>query len=106
MNDCIYCGAYADSIDHIVSCSYTGHASRKRKSGKVDNGYERVPACRECNNFLYNFLIFDIEERREYVQQRLKERYGSYVHWTEEELAELGPTLRSAVITGNRKVVK
>src|ERR1041385_4788807 len=99
---CTYCNSpYGDTLDHVVPWSYTHGTKRRGKPGAADNGHRRVPACRECNNLLSDALLFTVRERRAYVRQRLRERYGVPVRWTDEELDELGPTLRSAILAGN-----
>ena len=58
---------------------------------------DTVPSCRECNSILGNRLFQSIGDRAAYLVGRLESRYKKLLStpsWTEDELAELGRTLR------------
>jgi len=49
--------------------------------------------------------LWTVPERKAYIKQWLKRRYGHYLelpHWAEDELDELGPTLRQYVESGGK----
>lgn len=56
-----------------------------------------VPACRDCNRALGGQPLFTIQERRAYIRARLWRKFGQLIGmpgWKDEELEELGPSLR------------
>lgn len=92
---CVYCGMAADSRDHVLPRHFTGVAGRKSTP--------TVPACKQCNSMLSDAVYSTIQERREHVQERIRQRYAkvlAYPEHTERELASMGHTLRSAVEYG------
>lgn len=63
-------------------------------------GCELVPACSECNTLLGSLLLTSVEARAAYLAGKLEMRYRKLLKspkWTEEELEEVGPTLRSTL---------
>jgi hypothetical protein len=91
MSTCIYCGDAASDRDHVVPVYY-----RSVRTYETDT----VPACRDCNSaILSNRPLFTVEDRRAYVAGALRRRLAKTrsVEWTDEELADLGPALRTAV---------
>lgn len=97
---CTYCGEPAESLDHVVPVSFT-HANRpKGKQGEFNNGFERVPACRDCNGTLRNLMINSVEALAAYLAGRLESRFRKVLkmpRWDEDDLEELGHALRSSV---------
>jgi hypothetical protein len=93
---CTYCGSTATDRDHVIPVSLTTCYTKRYGDVAVT-----VPACRECNAILGNRLFKTFEARAAYVASRLKARYKKLLaapSWTDEELAELGPSLRSSII--------
>lgn len=94
--DCHYCGAPADTKDHIVPIAYlrNGRPQGSRSVGTT------VDCCRECNSLLGAKALFSIEERAYEVSECLLRRYKKEINapvWTDDELAELQPTLRRQI---------
>lgn len=61
-----------------------------------------VSACRECNCLLGSRPLMTLTARREFLKARYRKRYARALEapiWTAEELAELGPGLKTAVLT-------
>lgn len=93
--DCAYCGKIATDVDHVPP------VSRKDEMQPVDRFC--LPACRECNGALSNHLILNPADRRQYVRDWLRKRYGKLLRskdWTDVELKEFGPTLRKKLRAG------
>ena len=65
---CHYCGAAAESKDHLEARTWTGHRGK---------GYRGpwVWSCQECNSILSDKRIPDTEDRRDFVAVRLIEMY-------------------------------
>ena len=94
--DCHDCGAPADTKDHIIPISYRRPA---RTSGMRRSG-ETVDCCAECNSLLGAKALFTIEERAEEIARMLTRRYKKELNapiWSEEEIEELGPSLKNSV---------
>lgn len=99
--DCIYCGAYADTRDHFIPWSYNHVGKRKNVFGKDtierDNIY---PSCKECNCIAGNKIFNTLEDKREYIQECLENKYRKILEmpdWTEKEIKELGYNLRNTI---------
>lgn len=54
---CVYCGAYADTVDHVDPVSISGEA--------LPSLDKLVPACRRCNSIKGN----KVKKRCNYVNQ-------------------------------------
>ena len=94
--DCHYCGAPADTKDHIVPISYlrNGRPKSARAIGTT------VDCCKECNSLLGAKALFSIPERAHELSECLERRYRKELNapvWTDEDLAELGPSLQNQV---------
>jgi NMD protein affecting ribosome stability and mRNA decay len=95
--DCHYCGAPASTKDHIVPISY--NYTQRPKSHRSKGGVT-VDCCRECNSLLGAKALFSIEERAHEIAECLERRYKKELKapvWTDEDLAELGPSLQKQV---------
>ena len=95
--DCHYCGAPADTKDHIVPISYNYTQRPNNSPGK---GGQTVDCCRECNSLLGAKALFSVEERAHEIAECLERRYKKELKapvWSEEDLAELGPALRKQI---------
>jgi hypothetical protein len=95
---CFYCGEPADSIDHTYPVS---SLTNLLNSGlELPGRMYIVPACRECNSFLGKEIFATLASRKAYIRKRLRKRYKKYLNqplWTEEEIDELGDSLRGLV---------
>ena len=68
--------------------------------GRTFGKDEVVPACYDCNTSLGNKALLTIAHIADWLSKRLKRKLDklSKLQWSPEELADLGPTLRSYVI--------
>ena len=92
---CTYCGDVAEDLDHVVPHSYASSTDKRSyKKTKV------VPCCKRCNSLLGNKHYFVIGERADYLFNTYK-RNGdellSLPEWTEEELEDMGTTLKKTL---------
>ncbi len=93
---CTYCGVDAQARDHVIPVLYAGKAGTR---GAFTN-FDTVPTCHECNSLLGSKMFPTFEARAGYIVKRLRERAKKLLaepSWTADEIAELGPTLRSAI---------
>ena len=94
--NCHYCGAPADTKDHIIPISYLRNSRPNAARGIGDT----VDCCRECNNLLGAKALFSIEERAHEIAECLTRRYKKELNapiWTDEEIEELGPSLQKSI---------
>ena len=88
---CTYCGDIGADRDHIIPASWRG---RRLYTDKT------TPSCKDCNTrILRDRPIFTIQERGLCVLQTLRKRLNKLhcPEWRTDELADLGPVLRSSV---------
>ena len=94
---CIYCGQPANSVDHFIPSSFLEDISDL----EVDVPHqELLPACLECNSIKRDRVFDTIREARRHIHARLREKYHKFLEipdWSEDELEELGYSLRQAV---------
>lgn len=106
-HDCVYCGAMAQGLDHIIPVSY----SCTTRSNATWNDDEVVPACRECNCLLSNKWLPSIQERAAHLFSQLIIRHKQLLRfpdWTEAELTKVGMRLQKQIRAKlkNREFVK
>lgn len=90
---CTYCGALANDRDHVIPAAYEGV--------RVFTPSNWVWACRECNAILQDNMFVTVEERAAYLAEQLERRHRRLLkmgRWYPNELDELGPRMRAAVI--------
>jgi len=97
---CIYCGQPADTIDHVPPVS---RIDDYRAMDKVRELFVTVHCCRQCNNILGNSLQPTIIDRCEYLKDKLARRMTRVTLWSDDELGDIGPNLRSKLIENNRR---
>jgi hypothetical protein len=92
-------------LDHVIPVSTT--LAGKRVSGKAYAHLPRTPACKQCNSILGNAYLLTWQERKEFVAAALRKKLRSlkYVHWTEDELKEVG-RLRSYIEAKNEEYIE
>lgn len=96
---CTYCGEDATGVDHLTPRSFASAAGNQGQADRSIGG-PRVPCCRDCNLMLGSKLNFNVGDRRTHVYMKLHERFGHVLQladWTEEELSELGPAIKSTI---------
>jgi hypothetical protein len=92
---CFYCGYLADNRDHITPHSFLSNSSKRKFRGK-----EILNACGECNKSAGAKGAIFLEDKIKFLIERYTIRYQLNVlipEWSDEELAELGRSLKSAV---------
>ena len=107
---CYYCGLPAESVDHVVPQSMLDEWIRlgDLENYRLATGRNRrltVPACQQCNSILGAKYDATLEDRRDRLKGRLRQKYArvlSMPEWTPDQLAELGPRLREHVESGLR----
>lgn len=93
---CAYCGADADTAEHLVPYRYI--------LGANDRTEWLVPACRECNSVLGACEETSLGERAAELKRLMEVRYRKLLdrpRWTDSEIAtaELEGELRRHVLT-------
>lgn len=94
-NVCAYCGQRAVGMDHIPPISALYY--------KGSEGFDHfwvVPCCNECNSLLSNSEAEDFGARAWHLHVAYRKRYSKILQvqdFTEEELEEMGPNLRSYI---------
>ena len=86
---CAYCGAYANSVDHVVPYVWEEEVD-------FDN---LVPACMPCNSAASSTIFTTLGDKRDYILER---RFGgnrqkSVSLWLKEDYDPLGYSLKSAM---------
>lgn len=98
---CVYCGEIADTKDHFIPRAFV---KRVRELGWHDpSTFLLVPACKECNSTAGSEVFALLKDKRNYIHNCYKRRYKKILEmpdWTQSELNELGPTLKSSVLQG------
>ena len=94
---CFYCGDPANTLDHVPPLSAMETLDReKRKKDRIPAAL--VPCCSECNNALGDRQLWTVFDRLLYLETY----YDAYFKkqksmWSEDEIEELGPSLKEAV---------
>ncbi len=94
---CFYCGEPAQGRDHFVPRSFQ---QRIEDFGWAKKGNVLVPACTECNSTANDKVFKTLTAKRAFIHSRYRVRYAKLLdapHWTQEEIDELGKSLRSHV---------
>lgn len=97
--NCVYCGCLADTRDHVIPLSYSrsGNQKDRRRHQWRSESKNLVDACRECNSLAGDKVFTDVDEKREYIQQRLEYRYRRILDmpvWSDKEINEMGYNLK------------
>lgn len=108
---CYYCGDPAGTLDHArpQSLDRVLRSMDEETRALVVSRQPRrdqVPACRDCNCMLGRKWFSTLEERRAYVKEHLRAKHYRLLHsppWTQEEIDDLGPTLKTTVVSQQRK---
>lgn len=90
---CVYCGYPAGTRDHLLPKQFTGEARRVFVA--------IVPACSDCNGRINDKPEPSVAGRRKIAQDSLRKSKRlvlAGIDWTDEQLAEYGPTLRASLI--------
>lgn len=90
---CIYCGMPAGTKDHLVPAGWTGE--NRRPFVAV------VPACADCNRRISDLPECNVDVRRKRAQDSLRRTKKAILkapRWTDADLDEYGPSLRSFMV--------
>ena len=108
-NICFYCGAKADSIDHVISYSRLRKLIALEDKALTQKIISRralkVWACRECNCLLRDSTQESLSERKVYLKKKLRRRYKHILelpHWEPDEIEELGYNMK-VYVTNSQK---
>jgi len=90
---CYYCGDIADTKDHIPPLLTVYQLGPENFKDLVV-----VRACRWCNTKLGSKMLTTSKERKACITEHLRKQLNKLgPEWTEQELGELGPTLRQSI---------
>lgn len=95
---CTYCGEPARGRDHLLPKPVTGAALRHQVL--------TVTSCADCNTRINDFPSACVTDRRQKAHDSIRRTMARTLQVptkTPAELRQMGPTLRSAAITHNRK---
>ena len=98
---CYYCGDPAETIDHVpaINVAYVmGLDILEKRNIKL----LKVRSCGQCNSILGDRQLLTLDDRARFVYEALQSRYKRLLRaqeWDREELLELGPVLRSYVLS-------
>ena len=95
---CVYCGMPSGTRDHLIPRGLSGEARRVLVA--------TVPACGDCNNRINDHPSPSVAVRRKVAHdsiRRAKRKLLAAPDWTEEQMREFGPTLRTFIRTKARE---
>lgn len=90
---CMYCGEPADNKEHVIPKSLSGENTPK------------VWSCLECNVLAGSNVFESIDEKTDYIHEKLAKRYAKYIempHWSDDEILQLKRNLRIGVQRAER----
>lgn len=98
---CFYCGETATEKDHIIPVSYYYVGKRKGRNfmGQY-NSKNLVDCCKQCNVIAGNKIFDDKEQKKNYIQQILTQKYKKIInmpHWSEKQIKEMGKNLAKEI---------
>lgn len=86
---CIYCGVLSSGWDHVPPLHYV----ERLDDEQIDAlDLKLLPSCSECNSMLCGVILTDVRTRRNYVKDRLRRKYRSWLEmpeWSVDEIEEL-----------------
>lgn len=94
---CVYCGDRGDTSDHFTPLSV---AKQMQDVGIVVTGKVKLPSCRECNALAGAKLFDTIAGKKRWIRSELRRRHAkllAFKDWSEDELDDLGPDLRTTI---------
>lgn len=101
---CFYCGAPADSIDHVVPKSLLRDLADDPQAQALLTARGRileVDCCRQCNSLLGSDYDQTLAERKARLRRRLRRRYARLLDmpdWTDSELGHMGRYLQQYIL--------
>ena len=98
---CYYCGDPSQTIDHVPAVTVAYSIGLDELERRKINLY-KVRACKQCNSILGSKELLTLDDRARFVYERLQKLYKRLLkaqEWDSEEILELGPVLRSYVLS-------
>jgi len=98
LNECVYCGQHATTIDHIPALTKVQYYPESEKIA--------VRACSICNSILSNVGLIDISSRVRFLFSKYPIRFKKLLEmppWDEEELSQLSGKLKLSVMRELKK---
>jgi hypothetical protein len=89
---CFYCGENATEIEHVIP-------------QRLEYPTWTVMSCRECNSLAGGEAFVSALDKARYIRDRRERRYRDLLRmpeWDDEELQEMGPTMRRSIRTHQR----
>lgn len=93
---CVYCGDPALHVDHVPAMIYKYYVTPDERFC--------VPACRQCNLTLGRKKLFDVDDRRIWVQGYYRKKYARILRLPDTDEEDLEYNLKTLVEAG--KVTK
>lgn len=96
---CVYCGEPGESRDHFLPLKYA-HLVTDLQHVNLQPLKFIVPACMSCNRIANDRVFRSVAGKRRAIHDRLREKNAKLIaspDWSDEELDELGPTLRQYI---------
>lgn len=90
---CFYCGDVADSKDHVVP-----HSVSPAANGNRQWSVDWVNCCKECNQYLGNYLGSSFHARIMYLHDKFKRKkklHKGFVEWSDEDLEDMSGDMRT-----------
>lgn len=100
---CLYCGDPADKVAHVPALN---QIRRYRALGLKRETYLLIKCCSQCEKLLGNDVFPGIAERVNALKFRLTRwacKSNSFGRWTQEEIDQLGDSLRSQIAAQMRQ---
>lgn len=94
---CAYCGDSSVAWDHAPAISQVDNLDIKILT-EAGGTFTLYPVCRQCNDFLQNSAEHTLLERLAILDKKYARKVNNYPEWSEEDLGELGSTLRSFIL--------
>lgn len=101
---CVYCGKDAECEDHVIPVSFLSDRNRRKNKSWNDNHNKSnnnlVNCCRECNSIASDKVFIDIDDKKDYIQEKLQKKYRKVLDmpdWTEKQINTMGINLATEI---------
>lgn len=108
---CVYCGDPATEWDHVFPVSVAANVDwmSNRTLYEYRRGLVMVPSCGECNNVACDGIYKSVVEKRNAIHIVLRRRYRKILSvplWSDDELSELGHSMRTSVLASQAALLR
>ena len=93
---CAYCEYPMQCYDHVPPISLCEHINTEEYKEKIGD-FLLVPSCLKCNGLLGDYKTRDYHSRLKHLMTKYQRRMFRFTKWTDEDVEELGATLRSLI---------